>query len=392
MTTQREKDIYVNTILNPSRNIETSGLNKPKARVSSLSSLFSNNVLEDGKHEVFGFRRFARSYLLGSGKNAKIPSSRISNRYEVVDGTCMRSDARFAGINPPPPTLNRIKRRNAQEKAGYIFNMESVSRDHMMKPKGRTFDLDLEANPGLYRLPDLFQDQSGTSLIGEDGTFCTTTSSEYESWISTGRGNSVIFTAIPDNIGVGSILSQVCGGPLARIREYKNESDNKLEELELSFITSEDALSFMRYGRTYLFRVNGVHLTPHWAGSIDIVSAMFDGVSPEDYSDVCRCLVLKKYLVCNVKAKHSGLPKDSLLENVDVNEIRKDFGEFGEILEVAPIVSRKLCISIHFYSVESAIKSMFEYEDPSTFIHKKYFKTWAAWYGKDVTDRPCVLL
>ncbi|QLG70665.1 hypothetical protein HG535_0A06070 [Zygotorulaspora mrakii] len=392
MASQRKKDINVRMLLDTNRKLEESCDSKSKSRVSSLSSLFSSSMTEEGKHEVFGFRRFARSYLSGSGKQTKNDSSRHANKYQIVERTGSRNGVRYTIMEPPPPSLSRTKRRQAQDKMQDMFKLDYETRGCLLSLKERNFDFDLEANAGLHRIPDSFKDESGTPLMIEGKNFVTTSSSEYESGVSTEQGNSIVFSNIPDNTGIASVLSQICGGPLASIKEYRDGSNNKLTELEVSFLTREAALSFMSYGRTNLFKINGFHMTPQWSKNTEMDSALLTDSSCEDILGICRCLVLKKYLPSNAKAKNNDASKDSLLDKFDVVEIKRDFSEFGEILEIAPVVSRKLCISIGFYSIDSSMKAMFHYEDPNTYLHKKYFKSWAAWYGKDITDRPCIQL
>jgi hypothetical protein len=58
-------------------------------------------------------------------------------------------------------------------------------------------------------------------------------------------------------------------------------------------------------------------------------------------------------------------------------------------LEITPVISKKLCLAIHFYDTVSAINAKKEFDGKTTEIYEKY-KDWTLWYGKDLCDTPCL--
>ncbi|SJM86203.1 uncharacterized protein ZBIST_2722 [Zygosaccharomyces bailii] len=358
-----------------------------KARVSSLSSFFTSNTVEhNGAREIFGFRRFARNYLLASDKSGRFRSSRRENpSVNGYNGNC------YAQVNAAPYQI-QFQNSNAKNGFGVTIGQEPSTKTHRLNVNGEMIDYELDAYGVPQRIPDLFkEDHINVSLEGEN--VFVTSSSEDELLEHNVHPKVITLGDVPGNTGIGSILAQVCGGPLENIVVQINE-EQALQRVELDFCTFNAARSFMRYGRTNMFKINGSHLKPVW-GKTSTGSQRKEWEEPrsdEESSNVCRCLILKKYISSTRRTKYSDVYKESPLEPLNISEIKHDFGNFGQIQEITPVVSRKLCISISFYSVDSAVKVMKEYEDPTTVLHKNYFDSWAIWYGKDITDRPCTVL
>ncbi|GAV54984.1 hypothetical protein ZYGR_0AS03070 [Zygosaccharomyces rouxii] len=389
MTASRNNGIPAYVYLDGKRNVENLQLNQTKPRVSSLSSFFSTSTMEDnGNHELFGFRRFARNYLLGSDKSTKFKTARQGNLpNEQSSYNC------YAQVNAAPHQL-QFRGNASNNKPGMNMDPEPSIRTQRLNVNGEMVDYELDVFGIPQKIPDLFQeDNVYTTMDGENA--CVTSSSEDELLENNVRPRAVVLGNIPKSTGIASILAQLHGGPLENIAIHTGDAQT-LKKVQLDFLTHEAAYSFMKYGRTNMFKINGQHLTPEWGRisdhKIKKSNEWDDQQSSNEDQDFCRCLIMKKYINCAKRTKYSDAYKESPLEPLNLSEIKQDFGNFGEILEITPVVSRKLCISVNFFSMESAMKAMREYENPTSNLHKAYFDNWAIWYGKDITDRPCIAL
>lgn len=389
MTASRNNGIPAYVYLDGKRNVENWQLNQTKPRISSLSSFFSSNTIEDsGNHELFGFRRFARNYLLGSDKSTRLKTSRQGNLPDE------QSDNNYyAQMNGVP---HQLKFRSAASNSRPEINIdqEPSTKTHRLNVNGEMVDYELDVFGVPQKIPDLFQEDNVYATIDGENVYVTS-SSEDELLENNVRPKAIVISNIPKSTGIASILAQLHGGPLENIAVHMGDDQN-LKKVQLDFHTHEAANSFMKYGRTNMFKINGQHLTPEWGRISDHKTKKSnewdEQTSSNEDQDSCRCLIMKRYINSVKRTKYSDPYKESPLEPLNLSEIRQDFGNFGNILEITPIVSRKLCISINFFSMESATRAMCEYEDPTSDLHKTYFNDWAIWYGKDVTDRPCLAL
>lgn len=248
----------------------------------------------------------------------------------------------------------------------------------------------------------------------------------------------VAITNIPKKLSVPSLLHQIHGGPLEKIElvkrdDYQFYNDEKLyafnrpinwDEVSifLHFNRYEDARNFYLYSKTEFFRVNDIHLKTLWIPDLDddledyktlennlLVANLMKGEEKAR-----RVLVFKKPLY-EKKSKHCIKrrlghldPTANYSEDFDVEEIKKDFGQYGRLVEILPVVSRKLCFGIQYYDVRSAIKvkriiqsnghgnrEIEELEAKDEYdiftardieLRNKY-QHWYVWYGKDPTDK-----
>ena len=229
----------------------------------------------------------------------------------------------------------------------------------------------------------------------------------------------VIIKNIPQNIDIDSILQAVYCGPIENVVKVFSPENNKLiKYLELHFFKNKDADLFLKYSKTGNFLVSGQKLKCQWGSRIinETSCASFqklkDIVYPENeqvYSQhggstirtgARRCLILKKTsLETKVKASqinnniknpyHLYSPNLAIF---DINEIINDFKEFGDIINISPVISRRLCVSINFYNIRSAILAKEAFENMNSIVNKKYSDEWVLWYGKDVNDKPCIAI
>jgi hypothetical protein len=224
--------------------------------------------------------------------------------------------------------------------------------------------------------------------------------SENKSQKSTPPTNSfrriIIVKNIVPNSGVTSILNQVYGGPLERLVYNANK---KSSSLELFFVYPEDAKRFLEFGSSGMLVVNGRHLKLEWAGRSN--SDLFDKIHPtvskqllreiEHYGSR-RCLIFSKPVPGKIVRSDKKLfypnPKVHFSRELDIEKIKQDFTAFGDIINVGPVISRKLCFSIQYTDIRSAIMAKRDCESEGSDMNIKY-GSWSIWYGTDTADKPC---
>lgn len=174
-------------------------------------------------------------------------------------------------------------------------------------------------------------------------------------------------------IGLKDLLGCVCGGPLERV-EHLDSSGGSV--VKLRFMRASDAAEFYEFSQTGLFIVCGKRVKVSWGSG-----QYKEVISEADISSgACRCLIIKRAL--------SKKNESRVFSDVDTDDIKKDFERFGPIVEICPLISSKVCFSIHYFNATAAMAAMRLMDDPESEFHAKYRK-WGIWYGKDITDKPC---
>lgn len=209
-------------------------------------------------------------------------------------------------------------------------------------------------------------------------------------------------------VGIKSIIAQITGGPLEKIVILSNSlainnnrftgAPNRNPSLELWFVKPDDAESFMRFSLSGMFLINGFHYQPQWAPPHSLLRSQEPYHIPlkpfileeVEQTGARRCLILKKRAGSSAgrSSRHYPSPKSHLSE-LSIPIIHQDFHEFGEILEITPVISRKLCVAIHYFHIEGAIRAKKCFEDRNSEFYQKYSQ-WSLWYGKDPVDKPCI--
>lgn len=210
----------------------------------------------------------------------------------------------------------------------------------------------------------------------------------------------LVISKIPSTVGINGILSQICGGPLERIVFHKRSISSTIE---VFFIFPEHAKRFYTYCQTTgLFVVHGARPRVEWADEYNTESfnMLHMSVSKHLLNEVLhfgarRTLIFAKIVPGKVLRNDQKLfypdPQSHFTKDLDISRIYEDFLQYGEIIDLGPVVSRKICFSIHYTDIRSAIIAKRECETPSTEIYKKY-GDWSVWYGKDCTDKWCPIL
>ncbi|CCH59995.1 hypothetical protein TBLA_0C01820 [Henningerozyma blattae CBS 6284] len=384
---------------------------EPASRIISFSNLIygppNNHVTgtryEEGNgngtkgplgngYELFGFRRFAKNYLL-----CKKPSSINEEKMSVNNAEANLITVR-GEISDCFKLYEQERERESQS------DLEGVPELlHYSVPMGQITASEYEPMTE-ESLNDV--DTHDNSFKSKDGT----TGGESREMVV------VSITGIPPGTGLGSVLSQMSGGPLRRITLHTQYSyilgQERISGIDLKYFKEKDARGFMRLGSSNLFRVNGLHLRPELHGDSDVEADVdIDKCSIAQKNknevtepEVSRCLLFKRFginecLPCGedklMHSTHSNRSGSTEGHNnccESVCGLKNDFKKYGTILDVTPIVSRKLCFAVHFANVASAIRAMQAFELKGTELNKKYYKRWAMWYGKDLTDKPSIEL
>ncbi|OUM52505.1 hypothetical protein BVG19_g1704 [[Candida] boidinii] len=104
-------------------------------------------------------------------------------------------------------------------------------------------------------------------------------------------------------------------------------------------------------------------------------------------------------------------PEVHYVSNFNIEEIRNDFMQYGKIIDILPIISRKMAFSIQFFDISSAVKAKRDCENGQNDVDEveaeqeagnfkdalarsaiqkemwSKYRSWYIWFGKDPTDR-----
>lgn len=352
---------------------------------------WSNPVGKTAKHH--GFRYFAKTYFLGSENSSKGNKTKIKPYITADDSIRKYKISNVKNENCVQVESNSFLLNTS----GFIFNYNETSSTVTSKlnvnGKMNREELNMEAeeyeDPNL-KVPKLVTTNSNIKGINSSNKAMGHLPYSFGETKKT----KILLTNIPKETGLESIIAQVKGGPLRQIL-VSNESlfPKSLSEVVLDFLKPGDADEFMHYGKTNLFKVNGLCLNVEWKEcELPEYSYFFQSMLPYTFyndSKVSRCLILKKYSKRRILKRHNKYSENSIVE-FDVEDLKRDFSVFGDLQRIVPIISRKLCVSVIYLNIDDAIRAMQNYEDMNSKLHKKYFKTWAMWYGTDSTDQPCI--
>lgn len=210
--------------------------------------------------------------------------------------------------------------------------------------------------------------------------------------VKAGR-RSILLRKIPSNTAIGNVVSQIRGGALEKIVYHKTSDPS----LEAHFLSASKAASFLKYAtETGLFMVNGTRLAVTWAGvSREEASPHLPTfiVEEVDYFHASRLLVLSQPVEGKVpkdcrNKKVYPVPEENFSSDFDAESVKWDFHKFGTIVEIMPVISKKLSVSIQFSDIRSAIlaKKAFDKND-SAFSHR--YANWTLKYARDPSNKPC---
>ena len=360
------------------------------SRITSLTSMWSDNTYSE-KNEKVGIRRLARactkslsqwnSGILNSEDEGNDLSTRYSRNSYLSNRSLLEADykklshvekkheneielRKLRKLHFDRPTSTGESTRNQQRKALGISkpSLENIANNSVREPK-------LDVTKTTRKPLDLFQPK-----------------------------RVVVIKDMIKTCGAKSIISQICGGPLERIVFHEHKQGLIME---LYFIFPEHAKNFYNFGsNTGLLILNGERLAIEWANRTNtnevehchpfVPKYLMHEIN---YYGARRCLIFSKTVPDKLTRRshtmHYPSPKTHLSKDLDIEEIRKDFAAFGEIIDIASVISRKLCFCLHFADIRSAILAKKECELEGSLFNSKY-NNWSIWYGKDPTDKPCL--
>lgn len=218
-----------------------------------------------------------------------------------------------------------------------------------------------------------------------------TSPKEVENQIKDKGSTKICFENLPQGTSISSVVSQISGGALKSIKVVDHvKGTPKRKNIYIEFKDKENTKKFLTYCNTTHFKINGCHFKPR--SSFDnFVQIPLNNTRFYNVNDISRSVVLKQHSnrVRKIPRFHGY---DTPLYPLNIVDIKKDFSIFGDIIEVSPLISRKLCVSIFYSNISSAIQAIEEYQRDGSLISRKYAKGWTIWFGKDTTDTPCLNL
>lgn len=207
-------------------------------------------------------------------------------------------------------------------------------------------------------------------------------------------GKKVIrISGICKGMCVPSIVAQLSGGGLEKIIYHEKEN-----WLEVYFLSTVRATQFLNYSRdTGLFVVNGMPLVVEWSTSLEartcestpLPNHMIEEI---ELSKASRVLILSKTIPGKSEETSSKRvypnPRANFSEEFGIEAVKWDFIAFGGIVEVSPMISLKLSVSIQFTDIRSSLLAMRSMKQRNSTLRSKY-SHWSLQYGKDPAQRPC---
>lgn len=263
-------------------------------------------------------------------------------------------------------------------------------------------------NLQVAKSPSLFTSNSAESSTGK-----TTPRSNNDSMYR----RMVRVTGIPKGTLVATVLGFVRGGGLEKIEDLGTTSSaprdanhrsndprpakqhSNSQTVHLYFLTAEGASSFIAYAnKCSILKLHGKHLYARWAHDkataatkeIELDLQVAEEVKNNGAS---RVLILSHYMAGKtpisqaLKLKYPH-PIENFTGGFNCNAIKMDLSQFGQIVEVLPMISPKLSISFQFADIRSAILVMNTFNKPNSVLRGKY-SLWKAKYARDVTNKPC---
>lgn len=366
-----------------------------KSRKTSYSSVLNDLNYNNSKqyHDKLSIKKFAKTYLWNSNNNkTSSESNGDSSKYETF--SILQNMTRRYKNKSHDHTPDSSFWRTYFEKT----HNELTSKE-ILKPSE---PIDIPESK-LYSSLSTSQVKSNTAesqILSESADIASMMTkfhiddSILKNTKFTEEGKRVIqFKNFQHLIGINSLLSQVCGGPLEKV--VLSGHNFREPTLDLWFLKSSDAYEFLNYSYSGLFLVNGFHIKANWAPhseGCNIYHSKPDPKIEEEmiFKGASRCLILKKYI--NKKSanrKNYPAPLKNYSDDLKLDEMQQDLNKFGKILEISPVISKKLCIAIYFYETESSISAKREFDNKEGEFYEKY-KDWTFWYGIDPCDRPCL--
>lgn len=211
-------------------------------------------------------------------------------------------------------------------------------------------------------------------------------------------------------------MAQVCGGPLERVVAVPEDSSNP-RIVQLHFFQAQNAQAFYEYTMSGRFLINGTGYRPRWGNaSLAAVYAFPKVVFDEmvyNHARRCICLTMRHRdrlereaavaaaaattTTVTVGATGNGGGRISSIKpmvssrnvamDVSLETIARDFGRFGPVLSITPLILNHVNIAVQYADTRHAIRAKKAFERKSDAGLSARYAGWAVSYGKDPADR-----
>lgn len=370
---------------------------------------------ESTKMEPFSLRNMTRRYMKKNQLNVPLSEAEVDNWKSHFDELTNNDDhhtqiqtqntrSEQLPLNQAQSTQQHSYQQPLGEKKPFLLTNDNIS--NITGPGVTDMGLDLDIRFLINGIEEV------------DLKFSNFNNAELE------FGKRVVrFKNFPFNVSVKAVVSQICGGPLEKVEIISKPGmlcPSDLENgkfplrnccLDIWFLSPDEANRFMTFTRTGLFLVNGHNFQPEWAPAhnqnrqrinySDLNSIKysypFHDAAPTSISDEMiinqarRCIIMKKLIAKrgNKSSKHHYTDPLENFSRMNFEAMKKDFLQFGAVLEFYPVVSKKLCFIVHFFEVKSAIDAKHSFDDELSNFHEKW-RGWTIWYGADPSEKPCI--
>ncbi|KAH3684393.1 hypothetical protein WICPIJ_004633 [Wickerhamomyces pijperi] len=384
---------------------------------NETKSINNDESLQDisTKMESFSLRNMTRRYMKKSQPNVALSEAEVSN---------WKSNFDEAANEEPQAQIQMQNTHSEQHHLQQVPNFSHDSQELLPQPQPlgerRSY---LQTNSNIANIINPAEKNLDiTSIVNGIEQVEIKFENFSNSDLEFGR-RVVRFKNFPFNVSIKAVVAQLCGGPLEKVEVVTkaNISYSPSFEsgkmplrncfLDVWFLNSDDARKFMEFTRTGLFLVNGNNFQPEWAPThiqnqqridySDINSIRytypFHEATPTDISEEMiinqarRCIIMKKYISKKGNKSVKSHYPDALdnFSRINFEAMKKDFLQFGAVLEFYPVVSKKLCFIVHFFEVQSAIEAKRCFDDELSDFHEKW-RGWTIWYGTDPSEKPCI--
>lgn len=201
---------------------------------------------------------------------------------------------------------------------------------------------------------------------------------------------AVMLLSLPPEANLPAVLSHVRGGQLERVILGSRPEPF----VEFHFLDKKAADAFFKYARSGVFVINGV--------KPKVRRLPFDVISPGPVQSNIMQAVSKHRATRVIKMRRPGeLPvvsekekasypvaSEYYVKDLDIEEIRKDMAQFGEIIEIKALIANLCTLSIHYSALSELILAMRSFQLVGS-AHQKKYQGWKVEYGKDPADVPC---
>lgn len=198
--------------------------------------------------------------------------------------------------------------------------------------------------------------------------------------LSLGSNERLVILTVDPSWSAHSVLSQVCGGPLERIRRSGHS-------LELCFLHSACAQRFYFYTRSGQFVVRGQFLEASCPQDVSLFSAPSEDLRNDpDYRDA---ILHGARRTISIHTFVGGADRRLTASRVTVRELKAIFESVGTVLNIRPMFARKsVAYAIQYEDVLSAIRAKNAFDHGLAPFSS--LGSWTANFVKDSTERPCV--